>query len=200
MNDYCAAGQRQGHDLTTFVSGTGPGSNQPQILKSTTQKKDVQLQNVGAWATLTQEPAGGAPAAGGGTAAGNGDGGGATAMEEDDNLWNEFQGREAQERQAEEQKKALEEEERKKKKEEEEAVKKAEEEAKRKAEEEEQARKKAEEERRQREAAELAEMHGKSGGDAEVDAMLQAGHEAGGLDDLGLAARQEDDEDDAMDI
>ena len=51
--------------------------------------QDVQLQNAGAWANLTAAPAGGADAAADAAAGG-------AAPAEDDNLWTEFQGREAQ--------------------------------------------------------------------------------------------------------
>jgi hypothetical protein len=57
------------------------------------------LQNTTAWASLTAAPAAEA----------------AAPAEEGDDLWTEFQGREAQQRQAEVQRKVLEEEERKKK-------------------------------------------------------------------------------------
>jgi ribosomal protein L12E/L44/L45/RPP1/RPP2 len=54
--------------------------------------QDVELQNAGAWASLTAAPAGAAAPAAAAPPAGEGGGGGG----EDDNLWTEFQGREAQ--------------------------------------------------------------------------------------------------------
>lgn len=71
--------------------------------------QDVQLQDAGAWATLTQEPDGAGGAEG---AAAGGEGGGEEDAGVDDDLWNEFQGRATQERDAEELKAALEEEQR----------------------------------------------------------------------------------------
>jgi hypothetical protein len=61
--------------------------------------QDVQLQNAGAWANLTAAPGGGAAAPAAPVAAAGGAGeaaAGAAAPAEDDNLWTEFQGREAQ--------------------------------------------------------------------------------------------------------
>jgi hypothetical protein len=191
--------------MTTFVSATGPGA-QPQILRNTTQKKDVQIQNAGAWASLQEAPEGGdGPGAGGGDggAAEGADGGDEAApMEDDDNLWDEFKGREAQEQQAEAQKKALEEAEKKRQEEEAAAAEKAEKEAaeaeQRRLIEEEEAKKKAEEEERAREAAELKKLTTKGAEDVAVEAMRQAGHGAD-ITELGLVARQ-DDEDDEDDL
>ncbi|KAL6785823.1 hypothetical protein ACKKBG_A00300 [Auxenochlorella protothecoides x Auxenochlorella symbiontica] len=90
-------------DLTTFVSATGPAPG-TAIVRPSGAKKEVQLQNSGAWATLT---AGGAGAGGGGDApapaapAPGGD-------EEEDNLWTEFQGRAERAERAEEEKTAAE--------------------------------------------------------------------------------------------
>jgi flagellar biosynthesis GTPase FlhF len=184
--------------MTTFVSATGPGA-QPQILRNTTQKKDVEIQNAGAWASLQEAPEGGDAPAGADGAAGAADE--AAPMEDDDNLWDEFKGREAQEQQAEAQKKALEEAEKKRQQEEAEAAAKAEQEAaaaeERRKIEEEEAAKKAEEEERAREAAELKNLTTKGAEDVAVEAMRQAGHGAD-ITELGLVARQdeEDDEDD----
>lgn len=83
--------------------------------------QDVQLQNAGAWANLTQAAAPAAPGAGSAPAQPAAPAAAAAAAEgvgaapEDDVLWSEFQGREAQQLQAEEAKRAAEEEERKKK-------------------------------------------------------------------------------------
>jgi hypothetical protein len=188
--------------MTTFVSATGPGA-QPQILRNATQKKDVQIQNAGAWANLQEVPEGG-DAKADGAAAGDGVAGDEAApMEDDDNLWDEFKGREAQEQQAEAQKKALEEAEKKRQEEEAVAAAKAEKEAaeaeERKKIEEEEAKKKAEEEERDREAAELKNLTTKGAEDVAVEAMRQAGHGAD-ITELGLVARQDEDEDDEDDL
>ena len=155
--------------------------------------QDVQIQNAGAWANLQEAPEGGANPTADGTAAAD-----EAAPMEDDNLWDEFKGREAQEQQAEAQKKALEEAEKKRQEEEAAAAIKAEAEAaeaeeKRKIEEAE-AAKRAEEEQRAREAAELKNLTTEGADDVAVEAMRQAGHGAD-ITELGLVARPDDDDD-----
>ncbi|KAL4421258.1 hypothetical protein ABPG75_010549 [Micractinium tetrahymenae] len=186
------APQGGGHDITTFVSATGPGA-QPQILKNATQKKDVQLQNAGAWANLT---AAAPPAAGAAPAAPAA----AEAPAEDDNLWTEFQGREAQQLQAEEAKKAAEEAERKKKQEEMERMRReaAEAEARKQAEAEAkvEAERKALEEKRQREAQQFQSMAAAAAAEKDPDILRGGGHDsATNLADLGLQAKDEGSED-----
>eukprot|EP00887_Chlorella_sp_A99_P005831 scaffold1.g5831.t1 len=205
--------QRAGGDITTFVSATGPGA-QPHILKNVAQKKDVQLQNAGAWANLTAAPPAGAPAApaaapppaaapGGGDAppAGQQPGG----EEQADDLWTEFQGREAAQKQAEEQKKAAEDEERRKREAEvlemrrkaeevEAALKRAEQER------EEEARRKVEEQRA-REARQFEDMAAAAADDEQKqpDIAMRAGHTSNAdLAELGLHAREEEEEEEAM--
>jgi membrane protein involved in colicin uptake len=122
---------------------------------------------------------------------------------DDDNLWDEFKGREAQEQQAEAQKKALEEAERKRQEEEAAAAVKAEKEAaaaeERRKVAQEEAKKKAEEEERAREAAELKNLTTKGAEDVAVEAMRQAGHGAD-ITELGLVARQDEDDEDDLEI
>lgn len=155
--------------------------------------QDIQLQNVGDWATLKESqdtPAAGAAAASAEAAAAAGG---------DDDLWTEFQGRATQEEAAAEQKAALEEEERRAKAA---AAAAAEAEAARlKAEAEEEAQRAEREaaERRQREAAELARLTDRGAEEAGVEMLRQAGHQSGvDLDELGLAPREEEHEDEAM--
>ena len=163
----------------------------------TLRVQDVQLQNAGAWANLqagTASPAAPATEGGGGSAPVE-----EGAPMEDEALWTEFAGREVQEQQAEAQKKALEEAELKRQAEEEAAAKRAAEEEtaaaeKRKIEAAE-AAKRAEEEQRAREAAELQHLTTVGAEDVDVEAMRQVGH-GQDLTELGLVARQDDDEDD----
>lgn len=190
-----------GHDITTFVSATGPGA-QPQILKNATQKKDVQLQNAGAWANLTAAPAAApgaaAPAAPAAAAGGAAEGGAG----EDDHLWSEFQGREQQQLQAEEAKRAAEEAERRRKEAEMEAMRReaAEAEARRQREaaEKEEAARRALEEQRQREQQQLQSMAAAAAADKDPDILRgTGGHDsAANLADLGLQAKDEASEDD----
>ena len=154
--------------------------------------QDVQLQNVNAWANLQAAPA---------TSNGpNEDGGVATLDAEDDTLWTEFQGREAQARVAEEQKKTLQAEEARRREEEAAAAAAAakeavEAEARRKAEAED-AVLREKEERRAKEAEELERMKTQGAADAEAEALRQAGHGPTDLTALGLAPRQDDEEGD----
>jgi hypothetical protein len=182
------AGGARAHDLTTFVSATGPGA-QPQIMKNSgTQKKNVQIQDAKGWADLSKgavNPKDTEKAAG----------------EENDTLWTEFKGREEEQNILKEQRKALEKEEARKKLEAEaEAARKAEEE-KRLAEEKAAEAKRREEDLRKKEAAELANMNTQAEEDAELDMMRQVGHEEAEdhLDEMGLAADAEDDNEDASD-
>lgn len=181
-----AGGGAKAHDLTTFVSATGPGT-QPQIIKSSGQKKDVQIQDAKGWADLSKE-------AGKDTEK--------PAGEENDTLWTEFKGKEEEQKLLTEQRKALEEEEQRKKKEaarlaEEEAARKAEEE-KRRAEEQAAEAKKKEEEMRRKEAEELEVMNTQAEEDAELDMMRQAGHEDGNdhLNDMDIVDDVDDGDDD----
>jgi len=181
------AGGAGAHDLTTFVSATGPG--QPQIIKKSAsgQKKNVQVQDAKGWADLSKgavptdvpKPPG----------------------DENDALWTEFKGKEEQQNMLKQQRKALEEEEERKKLEAEaEAARRREEEKQRalKAEEEkaEEARRK-EEEQRKLEEEELDAMNTQAQEDAELDMMKQAGHGDADdhLNDLGLAADAGEDDD-----
>lgn len=186
-------GAGRAQDLTTFVSATGPGT-QPQILKSSTQKKDVQIQDAKGWADLSK-------------GANNTDKAEdkEKPAEENDTLWTEFKGREEEQKQLNEQKKALKEEEEKKKQEALLAAQKREEEEKLKAARLAEEKRKEEEELRKREADELEKMNTQAEEDAELDMMRQAGHGATNdhLDELGLTARAENDahsEEEAMDI
>lgn len=177
------------HDLTTFVSATGPGT-QPQIIKKSTggQKKDVHIKDAKGWADLSKGGAKNAPS---------------LQRDESDALWKEFKGKEQEKNDLKEQRKALEEAEARKRKEaEEEALQRAlaEDRKKREAEEAE-AREKAEAELelRKRQSLELDMMNRKAKEDAELDLMKQAGH--GGDDDhlaeLGLNAEDGHDEGDS---
>ncbi|KAI3423977.1 hypothetical protein D9Q98_009811 [Chlorella vulgaris] len=201
--DQAEAKQRRVNDLTTFVSATGPGV-QSQILKNAAQKKDVQLQNAGAWANLTAA----APAAAGGAAqaaAPAAAAGGEGVPVEDDNLWTEFQGREAQQLQAEEAKKAAEEAERRRKEEEREAMLREAQEAEarkqREAEAKAEAERAAREEKRQREVAQFQSMAAAAEAGKDPDILGGGGATGRGeeadLADLGLQAKDElsDDED-----
>lgn len=192
------AGGARAHDLTTFVSATGPGT-QPQIIKksATGQKKDVQIQDAKGWADLSK---------------------GAVATQdapkvpgdENDALWTEFQGKEQEQNVLKQQRKALEEEEeRKRKMAEAEAARKREEEKQRVLKEEEEKAEEArrkEEEQRKLEEEELAAMNTQAEEDAELDMMKQAGHGDADdhLNDLGLAgdAGEEDEasDEEALDI
>ena len=180
------------HDLTTFVSATGPGT-QPQIIKKSTggQKKDVQIKDAKGWAELSK----GAKT-------------NATMLQRDesDALWKEFKGKEQEQNDLKEQRKALEAEEARKKaaaKEEELRMRQEEDRKQREAAEAE-ARKKQEEEAqlKARQSMELEMMNKKAKEDAELDLMRQAAH--GGddhLEDLDIGAGGEsDDEEEAMDI
>ncbi len=187
-----AGGGAKAHDLTTFVSATGPGT-QPQIIKTSGQKKDVQIQDAKGWADLSKEAGKNTEKAGG---------------EENDTLWTEFKGKEEEQKLLTEQRKALEEEEERKKKEaarlaEAEAARKAEEE-KRRAEEQAAEAKKKEEEIRRREAEELEVMNTQAEEDAELDMMRQAGHEDGNdmdiVDDADDGDNDDASEDEPMDI
>jgi hypothetical protein len=194
---FVAGNGTRAHDLTTFVSATGPGT-QPQIIRKSNggQKKDVQIQDAKGWAALSR---------------------GAAKIDtnnmergESDALWKEFKGKEQEQKVLKEQRKALEEEAaRKKKVAEEEVLRMAEEEERKKREAEEQRvaeSKRKEEELRRQEAEELEAMNAKAKEDAELDMMKQAGHGGGEddhLDDLGLADAGDDasdDEEEAMDI
>lgn len=160
--------------------------------------QDVQLQNAGAWANLTAAPPAGAPAA---PPAGQQPGG----EEQADDLWTEFQGREAAQKQAEEQKKAAEDEERRKREAEvlemrrkaeevEAALKRAEQER------EEEARRKVEEQRA-REARQFEDMAAAAADDEQKqpDIAMRAGHTSNAdLAELGLHAREEEEEEEAM--
>ncbi len=182
------AGGARAHDLTTFVSATGPGT-QPQIIKksATGQKKDVQIQDAKGWADLSM---GTVPAD---VSKPPGD--------ENDALWTEFKSKEQEQNTLKQQRKALEEEEERKMMEAKaEAARKKEEEKQRalKAEEEreKEARRKEEEERKLEEE-ELAAMNTQAQEDAELDMMKQAGHGDADdhLNDLGLAADAGEDDD-----
>ena len=83
------------HDLTTFVSATGPGT-QPQIIKKSTggQKKDVHIKDAKGWADLSKGGAKNAPS---------------LQRDESDALWKEFKGKEQEKNDLKEQRKALEE-------------------------------------------------------------------------------------------
>ncbi|GAB4813020.1 hypothetical protein N2152v2_000066 [Parachlorella kessleri] len=189
-----------GHDLTTFVSATGPGMH-PQILKNTGHKKDVQLTNANAWASLTAGPAAPPAAAAASPAPQQQQQPEAEKEEEEeeDNLWSEFQGREQQQRQQEEQKKALEEEERKKKEAEAEALRKQAEEAKAAKQRAEQERQQAIEKQREREREQLQDLQKVAAEESKQPDILGAvGHDSNAnLAALGLVAK--DDEDELMD-
>lgn len=191
------AGGARAHDLTTFVSATGPGT-QPQIIKkgATGQKKDVHIQDAKGWADLSK-----------GTVTNDAS---LAPREENDALWTEFKGKEQEQNVLKEQRKALEEEaERKRKEAEAAAARRKEEEKQRalKAEEEkaEDARRK-EAQQRKIEEDELAAMNTQAEEDAELDMMKQAGHGDADdhLSDLGLAADAGEDDDasdeEALDI
>jgi colicin import membrane protein len=153
--------------------------------------QDVQLQNVNAWANLSQPQEGETNAA---------DGAGVQAEPvpmEDDTLWTEFQGREAQQREAEEQKRKLEEEQRRKQEAEEEEARRAVEEARLQAQQQAEAAQKREQERLEREAAELQNLTDRGAEAAEAEMLRQVGHESqADLEELGLTARQDEDEED----
>lgn len=105
------------------ASGGPAGSSRPSCLRPPPLEQDVQLQNANAWASLTAgPPAGGAAAASGAAhgaapgadvGVGGAPGGSGEAVQQDE-LWTEFQGREAAQQQAEQQRRAAEEEVRRK--------------------------------------------------------------------------------------
>jgi len=220
-----------GVEMSALVSATRPaGPSQPSILKShASSKKEVNLQNANAWASLTegqmeeeggQGDAGQAASAGeepGAEAAGNkyGSGGGTKAGKDD--LWSEFTAREQQARRREQERKDEERQlkEQKEQREEEERAKA--ERARARAEEEKESRRrqdeaaeaesrKAREEERAKELAKLSRM-GQGAPDLSVtgdqDEMIKpsSGGGGGGLALLGLSMKddEEDDDDDDED-
>ena len=181
------------HDVTTFVSATGPGT-QPQIIKKSTggQKKDVQIKDAKGWADLSKGAAKNNPM---------------LQRDESDALWKEFKGKEREQQDLKEQRKALEEQEaRKKAAAAEDELRRRQEEVQKQqeaAEAEEKKKQEQEAELRKRQSLELDMMNKKAKADAELDLMKQAGH--GGEDhledlDIGDAGGESDDEEEAMDI
>lgn len=201
-----AEGKRPPGDITTFVSATGPGA-QPQILKTSTQKKDVQLQNTAAWASLTAAPPGkeAPPGADGEPATAAEPGAvpeaGAAAGEEDDQLWSEFQGRETAQRAAEAQRAEAEAAERARRAEAEAAERRAAEAAEadraRQRDEAAAAERAAVEEQRERDRQLLESAEAAAAGVKGPEVPHAAGQgSAADLALLGLQARQDEDEDD----
>jgi len=181
------------HDVTTFVSATGPGT-QPQIIKKSTggQKKDVQIKDAKGWADLSKGAAKNNPM---------------LQRDESDALWKEFKGKEREQQDLKEQRKALEEQEaRKKAAAAEDELRRRQEEVQKQrdaAEAEERKKQEQEAELRKRQSLELDMMNKKAKAEAELDLMKQAGH--GGEDhledlDIGDAGGESDDEEEAMDI